>query len=244
MKYDSPSGKIIVGKYIPPFEKVKDGFGFKGVIVEDVNTGQLQCHICGEWHQQLVSHIIPKHNLTCSEYKKRFGLLQSTALKNKKMRIRQSEVMQVLRKKNKKNRMGFGKNNVYAGNRKNKPKAEESKNKYGVCDLQIMQKVIELKEELGKTPTLIQLKERYGGTFIFHLNKKYNSYVTYCREIGFEPNYSNFNPKYSKEYFIEKALSNEPSTRIFTINERARLYHYFKGGIKELKGIVLNLQEK
>ena len=154
---NSPSGKVIIGKYIPPFEENETGFGFKGVALEDKETGQLECCICGKWFKNLACHL-RSHKITASEYKKRFGLLQSTALKSRKMRLKQSEVMSDMRRKHKKHRMRFGKNNIWAGNRKGKPKADESKNKYGVCDLQIMEKVIELQKELGKTPTLIELK--------------------------------------------------------------------------------------
>lgn len=242
IKYNSPSGYVHIGKYVPPFEKVKDGFGFMGVIVEDFKSGKLQCHECGEWFEQLVSHIHPAHNLSCSEYKKKYGLLMSTALKSKRMRLRQSEVMQGMRKKHKKHRFKFAKNNDYAGNRKGIKKAVESKNKYGVCDLQIMQKVIELHNELGKTPTLTELKDRYGGAFLFHLHKRYGSYVAYCKKEGFIPNFSNYNPKYSREYFIEKALSNEPSFRIFTTNEARAFYRWFKS-IKELRKEIELIQE-
>ena len=240
IKYDSPSGFVHIGKYVPPFEKNDTGFGFKGVAVEDFESGKLQCSVCGEWFEQLPLHLKVKHNLSCKEYKIKFGLLLSTALKSKKMRLRQSEVMIKLRKSHPKHRMKFKRNNVFAGNRKGKPKAVESKNKYGVCDLQIMQKVIELRDELGKTPTLIDLKNRYGGTFIFHLYKKYNSYIKYCNQLGFNPNFSNHNPKYSREYFINKAKGKTPSIRIFTVNEGRALYKYFKGGIKELKIEVNN----
>ena len=34
LPYDSPSGFVYAGKYIPPFEKVEKGFGYKGVILE------------------------------------------------------------------------------------------------------------------------------------------------------------------------------------------------------------------
>ena len=235
MKYaNAPSGKVRIGKYVPPFEENDTGFGFKGVVVEDVKTNQLECSICGRYFENLPTHL-RHHKITASDYKKRFGLLQSTALKSHRMRVRQSEVMIGMRKKHKKHRISFAKNNQWAGNRKGIKKAEESKNKYGVCDLQIMNKVTELAKEMGKTPTLIDLKKRYGGGFIFHLHKRYGSYVQYCREQGFEPNFSNHNPKYSRQYFIEKALSNEPSIRIFTQSESRNLYVYFKGGIKELR---------
>jgi len=237
IKYNSPSGRVVIGKYILPFEKNENGFGFKGVVVEDKVTGQLECSICGKWFNNLPTHL-RTHNITAPDYKRQFGLLQSTALKSHALRLAQSKVMSGMRRKHKKHRSCFAKNNEWAGNRKGIKKAEESKNKYGVCDLQIMDKVIELAKELKKTPTLIDLQKRYGGGFIFLLHKRYGSYVKYCREIGFEPCFSNHNPKYSRAYFIEKALSNEASVRIYTVNERAGLYKYVKGGILELKQIV------
>ena len=240
IKYNSPSGFVHIGKYVPPFEKNDTGFGFKGVVVEDFNSGKIQCSICGEWFEQMAQHLNHKHNLTSPEYKEQFGLLLSTALKTKRMRLKQSKVMIKMRKSSSKHRMKFKKNNLFAGNRKGTTRAVEGKNKYGVCDLQIMQKVIELSKELGKTPTLIDLKERYGGAFIFHLHKRYGSYVKYCHQIGMNPCYSSFNPKYSREYFIEKAKGKVTTMRIFTINEGRAFYKYFKGGINELREAVKN----
>lgn len=239
---NAPSGKVVIGKYIPPFEKNETGFGFKGVALEDKTTGQLECCICGKWFKNLPTHL-RTHKITASDYKKKFGLLQSTALKSHEMRLNQSEVMSGMRRKHKKHRRVFEKNNQWAGNRKGKKKAEESRNKYGVCDLQIMKKIIELASEMGKTPTLIDLKNRYGSAFVFHLHKRYGRYVDYCNQIGLEAGFSNFNPKYSREYFIEKALSNEPSLRIFTQSEARNLYKYITGGIPELKQIVVELKK-
>jgi len=240
---NAPSGKAVIGKYVPPFEKNETGFGFKGVILEDKKTGQQECYCCGRWFKNLSYHI-RQHNLTAQDYKRKFGLLQSTALKSHEMRLKQSKVMSGMRKSHKKYRGKFERNNSFAGNRKGIKKAEESKNKYGVCDLQIMEKVIELKKELGKTPTLIDLKDRYGAGFVFQVHKRYSSYIKYCAKIGLVAGYSNYNPKYSREYFIEKALSNEPSIRIFTQSEGRNLYQYIPGGITELKQIVMEMKQQ
>jgi len=240
LKYDSPSGFVNVSKYVPPFEKVKDGFGFLGVVIEDYKSGKLQCNICGKWFENLPTHI-NSHNLTGSDYKTRFGFSQNTALKTKRLRLRQSEVMTRLNKENPKcfnrSHFGFEKNNHFAGNKKGKKNPLEIRNKFGVCDLQIIEKILDLKDRLKKTPTLIDLKKEYGGAFIFHIHKRYNSYIGLCHQLNLSPNFSNYNPKYSKEYFIEKALSNEPSLRIFTSNEKRAFYKYFSS-IKELKQIV------
>lgn len=244
IKYPSaPSGEAHIGKYIPPFEVNETGFGFKGVLVEDFKSGKIECSICGNWYEQISDSHLKKHKVTNAEYKKRFGLLTSTALKSKKMRLRQSEVMIKLRKENKNNRLMFKRGNSYAGNRKDKLKAEESKNKFGVCDLQVMERIEELRQELGKTPTLIDLKNRYGSGMMTLLFMRYGGYLALLRSMGITPNFSNYNPKYSREYFIEKALSNEPRIRIFTTNEGRAFYRFFKGGIKELRVEVNNIKQ-
>lgn len=79
---------------------------------------------------------------------------------------------------------------------------------------------------------------------MWHIHKRYSSYITLCKNLGLEPVFSNFNPKYSREYFIEKGLSNEPSLRILTTNEGRALYKYFKGGVPEWKFITKKLKEK
>lgn len=238
MKYSqSPSGYVFIGKYIPPFENNASGFGFKGVLMEDFKSGKIQCAECGEWFEQIHHFHLANHGITGSEYKKRYGLLQSTALKSKKLRLVHSKVMQNLRAKYKQCNYKFERNNVYAGNRKDKPKALEHQNKYGVCDLQVLDRIKELAQELGKTPTLTQLSERYGAGMMPLIHNRYGSYIKLLKENGITPNFSNFNPKYSREYFIEKFKDVEPSHRLLTINEGRALYRFFKS-IKELKNIV------
>ena len=97
---------------------------------------------------------------------------------------------------------------------------------------------MELKKELNKTPTLTELKDAYGDAFIGHIHKRYASYISFCKNLDLIPNFSNYNPKYSKEYFIEKGMSNFPSIRILTRNESRALYRYFKGGVKEWKNEI------
>jgi hypothetical protein len=238
MEYDSPSGFVNIGKYVPPFEKVENGFGFKGVMIEDFKSGKLQCHICGKWLEIFNIHLINTHQINSKEYKIMFNLSQSTALRSKRLRLLQSKVMIELRKKGVKFNRKFEKGNSYADNRKGKPKSLETRNKFGVCDLQVTDKIMKLAKELNKTPTLIDLKEAYGMGFIFQMRKRYPSYIAYCKHLGFEPNISNFNPKYSRDYFILKGLSKSPYLRILTLNESRALYKHFKGGVKEWREAV------
>lgn len=245
IKYDSPSGYANIGKYVPPFEEVEEGFGFKGVMIEDHESGFLQCHICGKWFEIFNSHLKSQHNMTSQEYREKFGLSKSTALRSKRLRLIQSKVMSDLRRNNpQKHTYKFKKNNYQASNRKDKPKSLETVNKFGVCDLQIADKILKLRDKLNKTPSLIDLKEEYGAGFIHHIHKRYSSYIKLCRQLGMKPITSSHNPKYSREYFIEKFLDEEPNHRLMTVTESRNMYKYFKDGIKELKQAVEKRRNK
>lgn len=217
---DAPSGYINIGKWEPPFAPVKKGFGFMGVVAEDSETGQLQCHVCGAWKEILCSHYASKHGMTGEQYRKKFGLLASTALKTKRIRLIQSEVITKLQKQgrmnvgNKVNKngksYGFKKNNVESGNRKGWKKPLEAQNRHGVCDLQIMTKIIALGKKLGKTPTLTDIKDAYGGGIITIMHSRYGSYISYCRKyLKLIPNFSAHNPKHPTKKSWREELLNE-----------------------------------
>jgi hypothetical protein len=249
---DAPSGYINIEKWEPPFTPVPRGFGYIGIVAEDSKTGELQCHICGKWYQMLCSHYSAKHNLTGAEYRKKFELLNSTALKSKRIRLLQSDVISKMQKEgkmnigNKKNkngkRYGFTKGNKEAGNRLGTKRAKEQQNKYGNCDLQIMTKIIELGKKLNKTPTLTDIKKEYGGGIITIMHLRYGSYIKYCRNyLKMTPNFSTHNPKFTtnkawKDHLLSigrqqlkdgKKLNN--INKFFpTTKEPRYIYKYFK----------------
>lgn len=239
---DAPSGYINIKKWVPPFVPVKNGFGFIGVLAEDSKTGQLQCHECGKWFEQLPTHYTKKHKMNGVQYRKKFGLLSGTALKSKRLRLIQSKVMSDFRKTgNRKFLRKFKTNNVESANRKGKPKAKESQNKYGVCDLQIITKIIDLSRRLGKTPTLVDIKNEYGGGLISIMYNRYGSYIKYCKNyLKMEPNFSSHNRKYStkkswREHLLEVGRQSLAKGNSLTIkglfpdtNEDRYIYKYFK----------------
>lgn len=247
IKYSqAPSGEINIEKWIPPFVSNDTGFGYVGVVAEDVGTGKLQCSECGNWFEQLPSHYAVKHDMTGKQYKKKFGLLTGTALKSKRIRLIQSKTISKLQKEGKMgvgNNLGkspFVKGNKHAANRKGKPKAIESQNAFGVCDLQIMTKIIDLAKKLGKTPTLVDIKDVYGGGLISIMHYRYRSYISYCREyLKMEPGFSNHNPKFLsnkswRDHLISVGLKSLKEGNPMTIkkllppNEQRYVYNHFK----------------
>lgn len=184
LEYSSPSGKIVISKYVPPFKEVEKGFGFYGIIAEDLESGRLQCHICGNWFKHFGSHLKNKHNISSKEYKDRFGLLSRTALVCKEGRVRQSKVMSEVKKRYTtfgiKTRYRKGHNNSNNNREKGTPLKEEKRNELGVCDLQIATKILFLWKKLEKRPTLSELNDFYGSTFVETMRKRYGSYLRYC----------------------------------------------------------------
>ena len=217
---EAPSGKIIITKYIEPFVPVAKGHGFIGVVAEDSKSGDLQCHVCGEFKSMLCPHYSQKHGMTGDEYRTKFGLLRTTALKNKRIRAEQSKLIAKMQKEGKMNlgnnkningkNYGFTKGNEYADNRKGKPKAIEHQNKFGVCDAQIKDAIMQVAKFLGKTPSLSELRDYYGGSFLSIMHQRYGSYIRYCRKtLKMEPNISTKNPlskKARREKYIDIAI--------------------------------------
>jgi len=88
-----PKYVIALYKPEPPFEEVKDGFGFYGVLLLDTSTNKIQCHLCGEWFYSLASHLKNAHLMTTREYKERFGLNMTTPLCSPSISKKISKVM-------------------------------------------------------------------------------------------------------------------------------------------------------
>lgn len=256
------SGFINIEKWEPPFIATKTGFGFIGVVAEDSKTGRLECSECGKWFQQLPTHYSAKHGMTGVQYRKKFGLFSGTALKSKRIRLIQSQVITKLQKEgrmnvgNKRNKngksYGFTKKNKYADNRKGKKKAVEGQNRFGACDLQIMTKIINLSKKLGKTPSLIEIKAEYGGSIISIMHNRYGSYINYCRQyLKMTPNFSSLNPRFGtrkkwREHLIKigkegiKAGKQITSKQLLPRNESRYVYKWFKNWEDYKKQLLTN----
>lgn len=59
---------------LPDLERIKDGYGFYGILLYDPVLNQVQCHICGEWFIQLGLHSYYSHGTDADDYKAEFEL--------------------------------------------------------------------------------------------------------------------------------------------------------------------------
>ncbi len=76
----SPTGKAYIGVNKFPLQPVKEGFGFKGVLLQTENREFIQCHICGKWLQKLGGGHLQKHAITKKDYQKKFSLFLGNGL--------------------------------------------------------------------------------------------------------------------------------------------------------------------
>lgn len=243
---ESPNGYAFIGKYQPPFIPTENGHGFFGVLIMDKEKDLVQCHICGEWHEILSTHIWAKHRLKANDYRMKFGLLKDTALINNRIRLQRSATMKKLREDYPdKCRRKFKKGNKESGNRAGWKKPQEVKNRYGCCFDQLIYKVKIAEQKLGRTPTTVELQKIYGGGFIAHIYNVFGGYMNLCKMIGLTPQPSSFNPKYSKEFLLKllqnfkKEYGREPlctDGRRGLIPDATHFYRYFgKGGFSKAK---------
>ena len=243
IKYDSPSGFINTGKLIPPFQPLKEGYGFLGVVAEDSETNKLQCHICGKWFYGLNSHIRQIHD-SIDNYKKTFSLSMGTALLDKSHRLKHSEVMTGLHKKYPKK---FENRNPRPHSTKGVKLSVERQNKFGTCDLQIATKITNIYNRLGRTPRMFELEKYYGRSFCYLIKNRYKSYAKICRQLNLPQIKDRYAQKYSKQYFIDKGVraimeNHTPfeTKKMLEVREWKSLNHYF-GSVISWKNEVMKV---
>jgi hypothetical protein len=154
-KYDSPSGYVTFYNYKEPFMKFKDGFGYEGVLLYDEVDGSVQCHLCGKWFESLGHHVNRAHNIKSSAYKLKVGLNQSSALISEKLREKlilagRNSLAQRLANlslpKKKKDKSAFPNN------------TRQKQNRTGNCPMQLLERIRDKAEEVGRTPTALELE--------------------------------------------------------------------------------------
>lgn len=175
---------LLYENYKEPLKKIEKhkGFGYYGTVAITADRTRVQCHACGNMFKSVSTHI-PVHGLTAVEYKEMFGLSQQTALigdgvrenrqKNANEKIlgknphifKGMEIPDHLRKYNEK---------VKSGEIKHKGKdtwSLERRNIAGNCPEQVLERIKDLADKLGKPPTQEEFDEHY--------HKRYTSAIYY-----------------------------------------------------------------
>jgi hypothetical protein len=154
-------------KGIPPFMKFEDGYGFYGVLLEEEETGKLQCHLCGHTVLNIAQHLRHKHkDVKPNDYKIKTGLSLGTPLlsetsrkkiKNNFLNLtpeKREEIIKRLQNFNKKLHRDKTK-------RQREAKASiQTNNRYGTCPEQVRSQFYEIYTKLGRLPNWLELTGR------------------------------------------------------------------------------------
>lgn len=159
----------------------KEGFGYYGTLLGTEDGQHIQCHTCGELFQDLTVHLRFTHRTTNQEYREKYQLNRTTSLISENMREKRKQTTLAWLESLTKEQIVEYRNKSKTALlkwRKNNPempwtKRLESMNKVGSCPDQVLEKIKEIKEQLGKVPTLQEFVVATGGQRYKHLIFKF-----------------------------------------------------------------------
>jgi len=191
----------------------------------DEQEDKVQCSVCGEWFFHVTAHASKKHGMFAADYKKRFGLNSSVAVCSKKISAatakitREANVAGKLHPFVKGDPRISGKPQTKEHIRKrtqtssNKKKNAQMKNRYGLCNAQIVSRLIIVRDMVGKG-TIEELNNtdlcKYDINLYQAMRNKFGSCDQACKALGV--GYIGQN-RYSDSELISKL-------REFTLQER------------------------
>jgi len=196
---EAPSGYIFLNNFKEPLMKFSEGYGFLGVLAMDGKEDKVQCHLCGEWFEGLGNHIHKEHNMKALAYKEIVGLSKNTALIGEKLRAKliahnlgkRIENLRIHKRHSEESKRKIAETlskNVF-----------EKQNITNTCPAQILERLKNKAEQLGRTPTTYEI------TFYPVLLKIYGSMKEACRLAGltYTDNKEGHPTKYTKEYCVK-----------------------------------------
>lgn len=166
---------LTISNYKEPLKEVPkaDGYGYYGCLLETVDKRFVQCHVCGGLFKSLGFHTKFVHNLPVKEYRQKFQLSPTTALISDDYReVLKQNTLKWLKSLTAKQKLAFWK--AAKLGRESRVTAQpkislETKNKRGTCPDQLISKILEVKEKMGRTPSLAEFIRETDGQRYKHL---------------------------------------------------------------------------
>lgn len=162
-------------KVEPPFTEVKDGFGYVGVVLSDKTTGNLQCHICGNYFEHLSCHVSSFHKMKSRDYRIKYQLPLGFPLcsKSRSEKLRENSQHNNW-EKHLPSRIGRKYKGKYTNNAKYGRNNSSFHNKYGLCELQMERRYLLVADLLGKDPSELEIKE-HDPKLLWAIKNKYKT---------------------------------------------------------------------
>lgn len=220
---------LTVGFYKEPLKKIPEGegVGYLGVLLSDLQGKKLLCNICGNTFDSLGLHIYKSHNMKAKEYKVKFQLSPQTALISDSVREKkQRHTLNWLKNMSLEERTAFHerrkerfKEFLQKRGQKKQPKITlETMNKKGTCPDQILAKVEDVIEQMGKVPTIMEFTDFVGTQrWEYLIHKIYGGWKNVLRLIGKKPKGHSGKKKHPYVYDQEELLEH---LRIFAQENR------------------------
>ncbi len=235
---DLEGNNLISDDYKEPLQEVQEGYGYYGVILTDESKEKIQCHICGKMFRMLGSHVWRKHQIRQKDYKEKFKLSPKNSLCSEKQRIvlieRTQKFFEKMTEEEKKewkeravnNLRLFHKNNGVTGY---KALSLEARNKRGTCPDQLLDKLKEVQEKLGHSPSRGEFDKelgtrKYSNAIEFYFGS-WNDFKEIHSYQAYEKNCNVFKRKYSNQQ-LSDLLRN-----FYDKNKRIPVTSDFKKGL-------------
>lgn len=181
---------------LKPIEKTK-GVGYYGTLAATEDKMYVQCHICGHLFANLGLHV-RAHKVNREKYKDMFQLQVGTALISEKLRetrIKNSihsprkgaGLPEWLQEYNANVKKGVIKHNGNIKKTTGKSRGAwslEKRNKEGMCPDQVLEKIKDLAEILGKTPSVTEFQEHYKYRFVGSIQFQHGSWQAAVKKCG------------------------------------------------------------
>lgn len=184
--------------YKEPLREVPNGFGYLGALLGTIDGEHVQCHICGQLCVSLGTHAKNKHALTPTEYKEKFQIAKLTGLISEKERDRRKmksvqyfaslspEEWAAYNAKRKAGWKKYKQSKDYK-NRIQPKQTLETYNKRGTCPDQLLDKIKQVAEKLGHTPTKAEfIAECETQRYVHLIYKTFGSWTKALAMIGRE----------------------------------------------------------
>lgn len=190
------SQTLLYENYKEPLKPIKNGkgFGYYGTLALTSDKKYVQCHICGHLFPSVAAHL-RKHKMSAEEYKEMFQLGATTALISEPTRRKLQEAVVPklqtsitgelppwLQEYNRKVQTGEVKH--IGSKRREGGLPLERRNELGICPDQVLEKIRELGEELGHTPSVEEFRRKYKGRYTGSIRFQHGSYLKAVKKLG------------------------------------------------------------
>lgn len=168
------------------------GYGYYGALSVTMDGEKLQCHVCGKLFASVSAHARQAHKMTLDQYREKYQIAKTSALVSEIERQRlKDRTLEWLKSLSKKEKEAL-KSKAIANSRDRRPEQPlltlETKNKRGTCPDQLLAKIVEVAEKLGRTPSLAEFITETGGQRFKHLIfKTFGSWKKAIEMVKLEP---------------------------------------------------------